>query len=100
MITLIVGMLFLHWGILVDGRHISGDFGDARLNNIILEHNYRFAFSGWPTTYWTAPWLIHPFENSLALSKNFAAAAPIYILLRLFGSSPQDSFPPSSWLAA
>lgn len=87
------GLLMLHYYIIL-GNHdlVPGDLGDARFNNLVLEHNFRFFFTDWPDSYWTAPWIMSPFENSFALSDNLAGASPIYCLFRLWTIDPVSSY--------
>lgn len=69
---------------------IPGDLGDARFNNYILEHNYKY-FTGQVDKYWDAPFM-HPYQNVLAFSDNLLGSAPIYAAFRLLGVDRESAF--------
>lgn len=71
-------------------RAIPGDLADARFNNIILEHLYRWV-SGKDTSLWS-PGFFYPYEGTLAFSDNHFGTGAIYILLRLVGLSPETAY--------
>ena len=73
-----------------DFSKVPGDLGDARFNNYILEHNYKF-FTGQVDKYWDAPFM-YPYQNVLAFSDNLLGTAPIYSLFRLIGTDRETSF--------
>ncbi|MBK9318841.1 MAG: hypothetical protein IPM91_08500 [Bacteroidetes bacterium] len=62
-----------------DFSRIPGDKGDARFNNYILEHGYKYA-KGEVPDYWDAPFL-YPHRNTIALSDNLLGTLPVYIFL-------------------
>jgi hypothetical protein len=65
-----------------DFSRIPGDFGDARLNNYLLEHGYQcLMHPGKP--FWDAPFF-YPHKNVVAYSDNYIGSAPFYLLPRLF----------------
>lgn len=62
---------------------VPGDLADARFNNAILEHLYRWVI-GQDRSLWSPPFF-YPFERALAFSDNhFGSAAP-YIVFRWLG---------------
>jgi hypothetical protein len=69
---------------------IPGDLGDARFNNYILEHNYKF-FTGQVDKYWDAPFM-YPYKNVLAFSDNLLGSAPIYAAFRMSGADRESAF--------
>lgn len=62
---------------------IPGDLGDARFNNYILEHSYRWV-TGLTRDYWNAPFFF-PFQQTISFGDNLLGSAPFYILFRLTG---------------
>lgn len=69
---------------------IPGDFGDARFNNYILEHGYKY-LSGHVTSYWDAP-IMFPFKNTIAFSDNLLGTMPIYAAFRAINFDRETSF--------
>lgn len=69
---------------------VPGDLGDARFNNYILEHDYRY-FTGAVDHYWDAP-LLYPFKNTIAFSDNLLGTAPLYALFRITGNDRETAF--------
>jgi len=69
---------------------IPGDLGDARFNNYVLEHFYRYA-TGKEHSYWDAPFM-YPYKNTIALSDNLLGSAPIYAVIRSGGFSRESAF--------
>ena len=66
---------------------MQSDPGDSRLNQYFLEHSFQLIFN---RSYIASPWspaFFYPFPNVLAFSDNLWGAAPIYWLLRAFGST-------------
>ena len=51
-----------------DFSKVPGDLGDARFNNYILEHDYKY-FTGKVDHYWDAPFM-YPYKNVIAFSDN------------------------------
>ncbi|MEO8733348.1 MAG: hypothetical protein ABI373_03355, partial [Flavobacteriales bacterium] len=68
---------------------IPGDLGDARFNNYVLEHFYRYA-TGKEHSYWDAPFM-YPYTNTIALSDNLLGTAPIYAAIRSIGFSRESA---------
>jgi hypothetical protein len=69
---------------------IPGDFGDARFNNYILEHGYKY-LTGDVKSYWDAP-IMFPFRNTIAFSDNLLGTMPIYAVFRAFQFDRETSF--------
>lgn len=67
------------------GWHLPGDAGDTMLNNIFLEHFYRWV-TGREPSYWSARFHF-PFPLTIAWSENHLGTAPIYTTLRIAGLS-------------
>jgi hypothetical protein len=61
---------------------IPGDLGDARFNNFVLEHGYKF-FRGEVKSFWNAGFM-YPYPNVIALSDNLLGTLPLYSLFRVF----------------
>ncbi|MBK5284594.1 MAG: hypothetical protein JJE25_04270 [Bacteroidia bacterium] len=79
-----------------DFSKVPGDFGDARFNNYILEHGYKF-LRGDADKYWDAPFM-YPYRNVVALSDNLIGTVPLYSMFRILGSDRETSF--QLWLLA
>ncbi|MBW2731887.1 MAG: hypothetical protein JRH20_05800 [Deltaproteobacteria bacterium] len=78
------GLLFVVLLPLAEGGwHLPGDVGDTRLNNILLEHVYRWIV-GDESSFWNATFF-YPFPLAIAFGDNLLGAAPAYALLRIFG---------------
>ena len=72
--------------------HIQGDWGDARLNNYILEHGYRWLVGApghW--SLWSPP-VFYPAPNTAAYSDILLGVAPFYWPWRLIGVAPDTAF--------
>jgi hypothetical protein len=69
---------------------IPGDLGDARFNNYVLEHFFRW-LSGLDKSYWSASFF-YPYSNNIAFSDNLLGSAPFYVLLRLSGLDRETAF--------
>jgi hypothetical protein len=77
----------------VTGKDLSlypGDLIDARFNNYILEHDYRF-FTGKDPSLWDAPFMF-PAKNVITYSDNLVGSAPFYSLFRVIGKDRETSF--------
>ena len=75
------------------GPHLSlvpGDLGDARFNNYVLEHFFRW-ITGLTRDYWNAPFFF-PFQQTIAFSDNLLGSAPFYALLRWAGLDRTSAF--------
>lgn len=71
---------------------VQGDWADARLNNYILEHGYRWLL-GIPghERFWSPP-VFYPAANTAAYSDVLLGVAPLYWPLRLAGLAPDSAF--------
>ncbi len=69
---------------------VPGDLGDARFNNYLLEHFFRF-ISGFTPDYWNAPFFF-PFQRTMAFSDNLLGSAPFYALFRWAGLDVTTAF--------
>lgn len=80
------------WG--YDFKRFPGDRGDARLQSIVLEHNYRF-WTG-KEDYLFGGRYFFPLKDELLLSDSFTFVSLPYILMRFLGISRELSF--SMWM--
>jgi len=71
-------------------RGVPGNMGDARFNNVILEHLFLW-FSGKEPSLWS-PGFFYPYPGALAFSDNHFGTAAVYILMRILGLDPEASF--------
>ncbi len=93
-----VPLLVLLWGLYMiplrssglDFSRIPGDLGDARFNNYILEHGYRY-LAGIEPDFWSAPFF-YPELNTVAFSDNHIGNIPLYGAFRLAGLSREGAF--------
>jgi len=98
-----ISKVIIPWGLFVVGiytfairimgydfTYIPGDFGDARFNNYILEHGFKY-LTGQVNKYWDAPFL-YPTKNVIAFSDNLLGTVPLYSLFRVFDFSRETSF--------
>ncbi len=69
-----------------------GDFGDARLIHIYLEHGFSSLFEGWPSSITSTPWAYFPFPNVLFFADSMLGAQITYVPLRLFGFAPFNAY--------
>lgn len=69
---------------------IPGDLGDARFNNYILEHFFRW-LTGLDKSYWNASFF-YPYSNNIAFSDNLLGSAPFYVLFRFIGLDRESAF--------
>jgi hypothetical protein len=71
---------------------VQGDWGDARLNNYILEHGYRWLL-GLPghRSLWSPP-VFFPAPNTAAYSDILLGVAPAYWVWRVVGLPPDTSY--------
>ena len=89
----LVGMLLAFYPVLFSGfTHVSGDLGDARLLNYLLEHGYRWLLRR-PAHHdlWSPPFF-YPERNVGAYSDILLSAGPCYWPWRLLGCSPESAF--------
>jgi hypothetical protein len=71
-------------------RAIPGNMGDARFNNVILEHLFLW-FSGVEPSLWS-PGFFFPYPGTLSFSDNHFGTGAVYILMRLLGLDPEQAF--------
>jgi|GEM_PF-328215 len=71
-------------------RAVPGNMGDARFNNVVLEHLFLW-FSGKEQGLWS-PGFFFPYPGTLTFSDNHFGTAAVYILMRLFGLDPEAAF--------
>lgn len=69
---------------------VPGDMGDARFNNLILEHVYRWIIGEDPSLW--SPGFFYPYPGSLSFSDNHFGTVLLYAALRGFGISPDYAF--------
>jgi hypothetical protein len=90
LLMLVAGLYFFPLKIFEHFSKIPGDMGDARFNNYVLEHGYKY-FSGKISEYWNAPFM-YPYKNVIALSDNLLGTLPIYSLFRIIHLDRETSF--------
>jgi hypothetical protein len=71
-------------------KAIPGDLGDARFNNIVLEHLFRW-FTGKEAKLWS-PDFFYPYPGTLTFSDNHFGTGLSYIVARLLGLEPERAF--------
>jgi len=71
-------------------QFIPGDLGDARLNNYVLEHGYKW-LSGKSSSFWNAPTYLST-RNTIAFSDNHLGSLLIYSVMRVLGFGRETSF--------
>lgn len=71
-------------------RTVPGDMGDARFNNMVLEHLYRW-FVGKDPSLWS-PGFFYPYPGALTFSDNHFGTGAVYIIMRLIGLDPEGAF--------
>jgi hypothetical protein len=71
-------------------RFLPGDLGDARLNNFLLEHFYRW-ISGLEKSFWTAP-MFYPFPDTLGFGDNLLGSGLFYAIFRRSGFDRETAF--------
>ncbi len=84
-----IGGLFLtFYPTLLSGfAQMQPEAGDVLLNNLFLEHTYRWAFdSGYPFSFWS-PGYFYPTPFTFTYSETLVGTAPLYWLLRAIGCS-------------
>ncbi len=75
------------------GPHLAlvlGDLGDARFNNYVLEHFFRWV-TGLTRDYWNAPFFF-PFQWTISFSDNLLGSTPFYVLFRWAGLDRVSAF--------
>lgn len=71
------------------GKQIPGDFGDARLVNLILEHDYRSMLG---ESKFLSPAQFYPTKGTLVYSDNHLGTFLPYALVRWLGASRETAF--------
>ncbi len=88
---LMAGLYFVPLRIMQsDLSMIPGDLGDARFNNYILEHGYKYLIGDVPK-FWDAPFM-YPATNVIAYSDNLLGTLPIYSLFRILSFDRETAF--------
>src|SRR5437763_11031164 len=87
------GLLLAFYPVLLSGfDRVSGDRGDARLLNYLLEHSYRWLLRQPPHRDLWGPPFFHPEPNVGAYSDILLSAAPLYWPWRALGLAPEAAF--------
>jgi hypothetical protein len=73
-----------------DLSRIPGDLGDARLNNYVLEHGFRW-LAGRDPSFWDAPFFF-PAANVIAFSDSHLGTLLLYAGLRTLGLDREGAF--------
>ncbi|WP_052950037.1 hypothetical protein [Dyella japonica] len=71
-------------------KAVPGDIADARFNNLVLEHLYRW-ITGHDASLWS-PGFFYPYQGALAFSDNHFGTGLIYIVQRALGLTPEMAF--------
>ena len=74
-----------HWAF------IPGGLADARLNNYLLEHFYRW-ITGVDKHFWTVETSFYPFPDTIAFGDNFLGSGPFYEIFRQLGFDRKSAF--------
>jgi len=64
--------------------------GDARFNNVILEHLFRWV-AGKDASLWSPPYF-YPYPGTLTFSDNHFGTGLVYVCMRLLGLGPEGAF--------
>ncbi len=91
-IVVFLGLFFSVYPIIFyphDG--FPGDFGDGRLNLILLEHSYQWLM-GTVDSFWNPTWVFYPFKNGLALGEVMVGSSFPYLMLRFFDFDLYSSY--------
>ena len=95
-IFLLIGLAILPLRVTnYDFTSLPGDLGDARFNNYILEHGYRF-ITFQEDSFWNAPFM-YPEEKAITLGDNLIGVVPVYSVFRIFGFDRETSFQLLFW---
>ena len=87
------GMVLAFYPVLFSGfARVSGDMGDARLLNYLLEHGYRWLLRQPPHRDLWSPPFFYPEANVGAYSDILLSAGPGYWPWRLLGCAPETAF--------
>ena len=88
---LLCGLWFISLGAVhYDLLYFPGDLADARFNNYLLEHGYRF-FKGSDAYFWGAEFM-YPERDVISYSDNLIGTVPIYGAYRVFGADRETAF--------
>jgi hypothetical protein len=91
LVMLLAGLYFFPFKFFEhDFSKIPGDLGDARFNNYVLEHGYKY-FTGKADNFWDAPFM-YPYKNVIALSDNLLGALPLYSFFRTLNLDRESAF--------
>jgi hypothetical protein len=88
----LLGLVLIVTPEITDG-HVPGNIGDARFNNYILEHGYRW-LAGKDISFWNATFF-YPFPLTTAFSVNHLGTVLVYSAFRVLGLDREDAF--SGW---
>jgi hypothetical protein len=93
-IYLAVFVLFFCYTVLpIIGSDLSrfpGNLDDARFNNYLLEHSYKY-ISGQESAFWTAGFF-YPHQNVVAYSDNHLGSSIFYVPFRMMGFDRETAF--------
>lgn len=90
LIVVALSVLHLCQGIVFSGgKEIPGDLGDARLVNLILEHNWQ-SFIGNQNL--ISPSQFYPKQHTIFYSHNLWGVTPLYGIFRMLGMSVESSY--------
>lgn len=90
-VMLFVGLYLFPLNIVdTDFSLMPGDKGDARFNNYILEHGYKY-LKGDVATFWDAPFM-YPQKGTIAFSDNLIGTLPIYAFFRELNCDRETAF--------
>lgn len=99
-IYLAVFVLFFCYAVLpIIGSDLSrfpGNLDDARFNNYLLEHSYKYV-SGQESAFWTAGFF-YPHQNVVAYSDNHLGSSVFYVPFRMMGADRETAF--QYWMIA
>ena len=88
---LLSGLWFISLGAVhYDLVYFPGDLADARFNNYLLEHGYKFLL-GQDPYFWGAEFM-YPERDVISYSDNLLGTVPFYGLFRLLGADRETSF--------
>src|SRR5437763_12330393 len=88
---LVVGLALVPLRVMGPSLHrIPGDLVDARFNNYVLEHGYRW-LTGRDPTFWDAPFFL-PEPNVVAYSDCHLGTLPLYAPFRFAGAGRETAF--------
>lgn len=71
-------------------RAVPGDMGDARFNNVVLEHLFRWVCGKDPSLW--SPGFFYPYPGTLSFSDNHFGTGAVYVMMRLCGLDPETAF--------